>query len=103
MPAPRQRRGDSRSANPMSRRTNLVAAAVLTLSLIPALAAAAPPDGYRVISYRHADAGASSVDGCIGTDIYVGSTDAKYGGRPGQVVKQAGPTDVLVIVSDHCA
>lgn len=87
----------------MSRRTHLVAAAVLTLSLIPALAAAAPPDGYRVISYRHADAGASSVDGCIGTDIYVGSTDAKYGGRPGQVVKQAGPTDVLVIVSDHCA
>ncbi len=87
----------------MSRRTILVAAAALSIGLIPAAAAAAPPDGYRVISYRHADGGASSVDGCIGTEVYVGSTDAKYGGRPGQVVKQAGPTDVLVIVSDLCA
>jgi hypothetical protein len=87
----------------MSPRTILIAAAALSIGLIPAAAAAAPPDGYRVISYRHADGGASSLDGCIGTEIYVGSTDAKYGGRPGPVVKQAGPTDVLVIVSDRCA
>jgi hypothetical protein len=86
----------------MSRRTILLAATALLIGGIPAAASAAPPEGYRVISYRHADGGASSVDGCIGTDVYVGSTDAVYGGRPGPVNKQAGPTDVLVIVSDLC-
>jgi hypothetical protein len=87
----------------MSRRTLLViAGGVMLAALIPAAAMAGPPEGYRVISYRHADGGASSVDGCIGTDVYFGSTDAVYGGRPGTINKQAGPTDVLVIVSDLC-
>ncbi|MEO8246853.1 MAG: hypothetical protein ABI622_06985 [Chloroflexota bacterium] len=87
----------------MSRRTLLViAAGAMVAALIPAAALAGPPEGYRVIDYRHADGGTSSVDGCIGTDVYFGSTDAVYGGRPGTVNKQAGPTDVLVIVSDLC-
>jgi len=87
----------------MSRRTLLViAAGSMLAALIPAATLAAPPEGYRVIDYRHADGGASSVDGCIGTDVYFGSTDAVYGGRPGPINKQAGPTDVLVIVSDLC-
>jgi hypothetical protein len=86
----------------MSRRTFLVAATVLLIGSMPAAASAAPPEGYRVISYRHGDGGVSSVDGCIGTDVYFGATDAVYGGRPGPINKQAGPTDVLVIVSDLC-
>ncbi|MEO6577671.1 MAG: hypothetical protein ABIO99_02075 [Candidatus Limnocylindria bacterium] len=87
----------------MSRRSILtIAATALLAALIPAAALAAPPEGYRVIDYRHADGGSSSVDGCIGTDVYFGSTDAVYGGRPGRINKQAGPTDVLVIVSDLC-
>jgi hypothetical protein len=87
----------------MSRRTLPVIAAVMLAALIPAAALAAPPEGYRVISYRHADGGASNVDGCIGTEVYFGSTDAVYGGRPGTINKQSGPTDVLVVVSDLCA
>ena len=87
----------------MSRRTFLVvAASAMLAALVPAGTLAAPPEGYRVIDYRHADAYAGSVDGCIGTDVYLGSTDAVYGGRPGTINQQAGPTDVLVIVSDLC-
>ncbi len=87
----------------MSRRSIIaVTATALLAALIPAAALAAPPVGYRVIDYRHGDGGSSGVDGCIGTDVYFGSTDAVYGGRPGRINKQAGPTDVLVIVSDLC-
>lgn len=87
----------------MSRHSILtVAATALLAALIPAAALAAPPEGYRVIDFRHGDGGSSSVDGCIATDVYFGSTDAVYGGRPGTINKQAGPTDVLVIVSDLC-
>lgn len=88
----------------MFRRSILtVAATGLLAALVPAVALGAPPEGYRVIDFRHADGGSSSIDGCIGTEVYFGSTDAVYGGRPGPINKQVGPTDVLVIVSDLCA
>lgn len=88
----------------MSRRSLLgFSLATALAALVPAAALAAPPEGYRVISYRHADGSFASADGCTGTEVFFGSTDAVYGGRPGPVNKQAGPTDVLVIVSDLCA
>jgi len=87
----------------MARRIALViAAAALLIGALPTLALAAPPEGYRVINYRHADGGFETADGCIGTEVYFGSTTAKYGGRPGPVNKQAGPTDLLVVLSDLC-
>lgn len=56
-----------------------------------------------MISYRHADGGFSSVAGCVQTDIFLGSTDAKYGStQGGPVNKQAGPTDILFMQSDLC-
>ena len=88
----------------MIRRTLLAVATVAVLAgLMPAVTMAAPPEGYRVIDSRHADGGMSSVDGCVGTDVFFGSTDAVFGGRPGTINKQAGPTDVAVILSDVCA
>lgn len=80
----------------------LAAAAALFGGALPAATLAAPPEGYRVISYRHADGGFAIARGCTGTEIFFGSTAATYGGRPGPVNKQAGPTDVLVVVSDLC-
>ena len=75
----------------------------LLAAAMPAASLAAVPDGYRVISYRHADGYVASTDGCILTEAYFCSTDAKYGARPGSVNKQSGPTDLLVIFSDTCA
>lgn len=87
----------------MARRIVLViAAAALLIGALPTIVLAAPPEGYRVISYRHADGGSASEQGCISTRVYFGSAMANYGGRPGPVNKQAGPTDLLVIVSDLC-
>ena len=88
----------------MPRRTVLVSALFTVLiGLVPALALATTPDGYRVISYRHADGGFSSVEGCVLTQVFLGSTDAKYGStQGGPVNKQAGPTDILFIQSDLC-
>lgn len=74
----------------------------LLLAAIPVTGLAAVPDGYRVITYRHADGAFSTVDGCIQTEVYFGSTAATYGARPGRVNKQEGPTDLLLIVSDLC-
>ena len=51
----------------MARRIVLViAAAALLIGALPTLALAAPPEGYRVIDYRHADGGYATADGCIG-------------------------------------
>jgi len=87
----------------MPKRPVLVSALFTVLiGLVPALALASTPDGYRVISYRHADGGFSSVEGCVLTQVFLGSTDAKYGSTQGPVNKQAGPTDVLFIQSDLC-
>jgi hypothetical protein len=76
--------------------------AIIAVSL-PATASATPPEGYRVISYRHAHGGFSVLDGCFLTEAFFGSTRAKYGNRPGRVYKQAGPTDLLMTISDTCA
>jgi hypothetical protein len=86
------------------RRTFIVPIVLGLLSAaMPLASQAAVPEGYRVISDRHADGYAASSDGCLLTEAYFGSGSAIYGGRPGPVNKQAGPTDVLVIVSDTCA
>lgn len=86
----------------MATRSTLIVVATALALLAPASAIAAPPDGYRVISSRHADGGVVAVDGCLGTEVYFGSNAAVYGGRPGEINKQAGPTDVLVVISDLC-
>jgi hypothetical protein len=88
---------------PNRRRHQLAApliAAVL-MAALPALAAAAIPDYQRVISLRHADATFASLDGCLLSEVFLGSTDAVFGGRPGPVNKQ-GLTDVSLRVSDTC-
>jgi hypothetical protein len=86
------------------RRLFLIPLAIsLLAAAMPVATLAAVPDGYRVISYRHAEGYVASADGCVLTEAYFGSTAAKYGGRPGPINKQAGPTDVLLIVSDVCA
>jgi hypothetical protein len=80
----------------------LGAVAALLVAL-PGTVTASPPEGYRVISYRHADGGFSMQDGCYLTEAFFGSTSAKYANRPGRVNKQAGPTDLLLTISDSCA
>lgn len=85
------------------RRPILTATLTLLALSMPATTVAAPPEGYRVISYRHADGAFSTQDGCYLTEVFFGSTLAKYGGRPGRVNKQAGPTDLLMTISDTCA
>jgi hypothetical protein len=88
----------------MARRLVLLLGSVLLMgAFAPAAALATPPEGYRVITYRHADGSFASADGCVGTEVFFGSGAAVYGARPGPVNKQAGPTDVLVIISDLCA
>ena len=85
------------------RRPVLVAVIAALAVALPGTVAASPPEGYRVISYRHADGGFSMQDGCYLTEAFFGSTMAKYGNRPGRVNKQAGPTDLLLTISDTCA
>jgi hypothetical protein len=75
--------------------------AALVAGALPALTLAAVPEYHRVISSRHADATFATQDGCLLTEVSLGSTDATYGGRPGPVNKQ-GLTDVSVRVSDTC-
>jgi hypothetical protein len=75
-----------------------MAAILLTL---PLTALGAVPEYQRVISSRHADAAVASQDGCLLTEVFLGSTDAVFGGRPGPVNKQ-GLTDVSMRVSDTC-
>ncbi len=74
---------------------------VLIASLPAAAAASVPTDQYQVISARNADAAFTSLDGCTETDLFVSSSDAIYGGRPGPVSKQ-GLTSVLLIRYDTC-
>jgi hypothetical protein len=85
------------------RRPIVTAFLVLVAFAIPASTLASPPEGYRVIKYRHADGAFSAQDGCLLTEAFFGSTDAVYGGRPGRVYKQGGPTDMLMTISDACA
>lgn len=73
----------------------------LLLGALPVSALAAVPDYQRVISSRHADAAFSTLDGCLLTEVFLGSTEAVFGGRPGPVNRQ-GLTDVSVRVSDTC-
>jgi len=75
--------------------------ALLALAALPAMTQAAVPDYQRVISSRHADAAFASLDGCLMSEVFLGSTDAVFGGRPGPVNKQ-GLTDVSVRVTDTC-
>jgi hypothetical protein len=75
--------------------------AALVAGALPALTLGAVPEYHRVISSRHADATFTTQDGCLLTEVSLGSTDATYGGRPGPVNKQ-GLTDVSVRVSDTC-
>jgi hypothetical protein len=75
---------------------------VVLIGALPATAAASvPTDQYQVISARSADAAFSSLEGCIETDLFVSSSDATYGGRPGSVNKQ-GLTSVFLGRYDTC-
>ena len=75
---------------------------VVLIGALPATAAASVPiDQYQVISARNADAAFSSLEGCIETDLFVSSSDATYGGRPGPVNKQ-GLTSVFLGRYDTC-
>lgn len=74
----------------------------LLLAMLPTTATAAIPEYQRVISSRHADAAFAALDGCLLTEVFLGSTDAVFGGRPGPVNKQ-GLTDVSMRISDTCA
>jgi hypothetical protein len=85
----------------MRRTLLLVSLPVLLVAALPSGAAASVPDYQRVISARHADAAFSMLDGCLLTEVFLGSSDATYGGRPGPVNKQ-GLTDVNVAISDTC-
>jgi hypothetical protein len=73
----------------------------LIVEALPGGVAAAVPEYQRVITSRHADAAFSMIDGCLLTEVFLGSGDAIYGGRPGPVNKQ-GLTDVSVGISDTC-
>jgi hypothetical protein len=87
--------------SPRNRRLILMALAAATLLARPGTTAGAVPDYQRVISSRHADAAMASQDGCLLSEIFLGSTDAVFGARPGPVNKQ-GLTDVSLRVSDTC-
>ena len=86
-----------------SLRSRSLLSTILAVALlaVPAMAFGAVPEYQRVISSRHADAAVASVDGCLLSEVFLGSTDAVFGGRPGPVNKQ-GLTDVSMRVSDTC-
>jgi hypothetical protein len=76
--------------------------ALLTALSAPALATAhVADDQYQVLSARNASAAFSSHDGCLETDVFISSTDAVFGGRPGPVNKQ-GLTSLAYLVYDTC-
>jgi hypothetical protein len=85
----------------MRRILALLAAGIL-MATLPATAGAAVPDSNRVITSRHADAALVAADGCLLTEIFVSSSDAMYGGRPGPVNKQ-GLSGVGIRRTDICA
>ena len=74
----------------------------LALALTPTATVAAIPEYQRVIKSRSADAALVRVAGCIRTEIFVSSSDNKFGARPGRVSKQ-GLTSVLVSLFDTCS
>ena len=66
-----------------------------------AVLAGVPEDQYQVLSARNASAAFSSINGCLHTQLFISSTDAVFGGRPGAVNKQ-GLTSVGLFVYDTC-
>jgi len=86
----------------MRRLIAVAGALALLTALVPAAASAHVPENqYQVISARNAYAAFFMTDGCYETQVWVSSTDAKFGGRPGRVNKQ-GLTSLSVIVYDTC-
>jgi hypothetical protein len=86
----------------MRRPFSLVGSLALLAVLLPGPAlASVPDDQYQVLSARNASAAFRSIDGCLQTEVFVSSSDAVYGGRPGAVNKQ-GLTSLSVIVYDTC-
>lgn len=80
-----------------------VSAALLGLALLPLAAgpAQAAPNIYHVIVSTHGDATLDQTEGCIRSEVFVGSSVAKYASERGPVNKQ-GLTSVLVRISDVC-
>ncbi len=86
----------------MRRLIAVAGALALLTALVPSAASAHVPENqYQVISARNAYAAFFMTDGCYETQVWVSSTDAKFGGRPGRVNKQ-GLTSLAVIVYDAC-
>ena len=86
----------------MRRLMAVVGALALLTALLPAAASAhVSGSQYQVLSARNASAAFFMTDGCYETQVWVSTTDAKFGGRPGRVNKQ-GLTSLSVVVYDTC-
>jgi hypothetical protein len=86
-------------------RTSRTTAALAALALVPALAPAAhaaPPRMYHTVSAESASFDSLQVEGCLQTELFVGATTGHWAGRHGPATKQAGPTGVLVRITDIC-
>ena len=59
-----------------SLRSRSLLSTILAVALlaVPAMAFGAVPEYQRVISSRHADAAVASVDGCLLSEVFLGST-----------------------------
>jgi hypothetical protein len=86
----------------MSRLAVVVLVIVPVLVLAPPLAAAGQSRSYHTIVSVHGFASVTQDDGCLRTEVYVSSSDARYAAQPGPVTTQ-GLTALAVRVIDTCA
>lgn len=77
-------------------------ALALVLGAVPNVSLGAQPVREHVIVADHADAVFTSLDGCILTQVFISSMDAKFSGSPGGRVNKQGLTGVSIIQSDTC-